>query len=429
MAPTVISSIDTLESSQMNNPLDNISDLIAQTISKASSELREPIRHIYTNPELAFEESIAHDTICDFVEKQGYAVTRKAYGVETSFEVISGKGGRLISINAEYDALPGIGHACGHHLIATAGISAFLGLSAILKARGILGRVQLLGTPAEESGGGKLSLLKSGAYKGVDVALMSHPAPAGMLADMAGTKSVTALGGIKFLATKSWIIEYFGKSTHASVSPWDGVNAYDAAVAAHVNIGLIRQQIRPAERVHGCMLEGPKAANVIGQYTKLKYMARSDSKQAVEVLEKKVLACFEAAGLATGCEVKITSESGFSDVVNNKALCERYAEIGNAIESQKIEVFCDKDGTGSTDFGNVSHVVPGLHSMFAVDAPASCGCHQLAFTAATGTEDAFQKALFAGELLARLGLDLIEDNEFYHAVKTEWEDSTRPVAT
>jgi metal-dependent amidase/aminoacylase/carboxypeptidase family protein len=121
---------------------------------------------------LAFEEFIAHDTICDFLEKQGYTVTRKAYGVETAFEVVSGEGGRLISINAEYDALPEIGHACGHHLIAAVGISAFLGLSAALKARGIPGRVQLLGTPAEESGGGKVSLLNAGAYKGVDAALM-----------------------------------------------------------------------------------------------------------------------------------------------------------------------------------------------------------------------------------------------------------------
>ena len=130
------------------------------------------ISKIYSNPELAFEEFIAHDTICDFLEEQGFFVTRKAYGVETAFEAITGEGGRLISINAEYDALPEVGHACGHHLIATAGISAFIGLSSVLKARGIPGRVQLLGTPAEESGGGKISLLNAGAYKGVDVALM-----------------------------------------------------------------------------------------------------------------------------------------------------------------------------------------------------------------------------------------------------------------
>jgi metal-dependent amidase/aminoacylase/carboxypeptidase family protein len=118
--------------------------------------------------------------------------------------------------------------------------------------------------------------------------------------------TVTGVGGTNFLAYERWIIEYFGKPTHASASPWNGINAYDAAVAAHNNIGLLRQQLRPVDRVHGCMIEGPKAANVIGEYTKLTYIARSDTKKAVAALEKRVLACFEASALATGCEVKIT---------------------------------------------------------------------------------------------------------------------------
>lgn len=132
--------------------------------------------------------------------------------------------------------------------------------------------------------------------------VFSHPVPTGML----GGDSVTGVGGVNFLAVERYIIEYFGMSTHASASPWNGLNAYDAAVAAHVNIGLLRQQLRPVERVHGCMLEGPKAPNVIGEYTKLSYIARSDTKEAVGVLEKKVLACFEAAALSTGCKVKFT---------------------------------------------------------------------------------------------------------------------------
>ena len=131
---------------------------------------------------------------------------------------------------------------------------------------------------------------------------LSHPLPS----DMLGSTSGTGLGGVNFLAYERWTIEFFGKPTHASASPWNGVNAYDAAVAAHVNIGLLRQQLRPVERVHGCMLEGPKAANVIGQYTKLTYIARSDTKTALGVLETRVLACFESAALATGCEIKIT---------------------------------------------------------------------------------------------------------------------------
>jgi metal-dependent amidase/aminoacylase/carboxypeptidase family protein len=246
-------------------------------------------------------------------------VTRRAYGVKTAFEALSGEGGRLISINAEYDALPDVGHACGHHLIAAAGISAFFGIALALKKYNLPGRVQLLGTPAEESGGGKVSLLNAGAYQGVDAVLMryactihaciflltlfSHPVPGSLIGS---DPTLTGIGGTNFLAYERWIIEYFGKPTHASASPWNGINAYDAAVAAHNNVGLLRQQFRPVDRVHGCMLEGPKAANVIAEYTKLTYIARSDTKQAVAALEKRVLACFEAAALATGCDFKIT---------------------------------------------------------------------------------------------------------------------------
>ncbi|CZR53398.1 related to metal-dependent amidase/aminoacylase/carboxypeptidase [Phialocephala subalpina] len=420
MAPSALPLIEEVQGKGTTSR--NVGTDIDRTIENISSTLHEAIKHIYNNPELAFEEFIAHDTLCSFLEQQGFSVTRRAYGVETAFEVLSGEGGRLISINAEYDALPNVGHACGHHLIAAAGVSAFVGIALTLRNNGIPGRVQLLGTPAEESGGGKVSLLNAGAYQGVDAVLMSHPLPGAMIGS---DPTLTGIGATNFLAYERWTVEYFGKPTHASASPWNGINAYDAAVAAHNNIGLLRQQFRPVDRVHGCMLEGPKAANVIGEYTKLTYIARSDTKQAVATLEKRVLACFEAAALATSCEVKITRGVGYADVVNNKTLCERYAELGNAMVGQKIKVMDNREGLGSTDFGNVSHALPGMHSMFAIDCPTGTGCHQHGFQSATGTEESYRRALKTGSLLARTGMDLIVDERLFETVRKEWEQNMK----
>ncbi|KAJ5803142.1 uncharacterized protein N7503_005592 [Penicillium pulvis] len=402
----------------------NVKEEVAATIERFSSRIQEVVQHLFTHPELAFEEYIAHDTICDFFEDLGFTVKRQAYGVQTAFEVLTGEGGRLVSINAEYDALPLVGHACGHHLIACAGMSAFLSLHFALKKANVKGRVQLLGTPAEESGGGKAALLKGGAYEGVDAALMTHPATQSMVDP---NPAVTGLGAINFLATFRITVEFFGRPSHASQSPWEAINANDAAIAAQVNIGLLRQQIRPVDRIHGCMLEGPRAANVIGEYTKLTYMARSPTKKTVTALGKRLTACFQGAALATGCEVKITPETCYDDLVHTKALLERYTQIANAVPGQLVLPINDESGPGSTDFGNVSYAVPGIHAFFVIDAPAGTGPHQHGFAAAAGTQDSFERALTAGSFLALTAMDLLVDDVFFATVKDEWDTNEKIV--
>jgi metal-dependent amidase/aminoacylase/carboxypeptidase family protein len=226
---------------------------------------------------VAFEEYIAHDTLCDFMESLGFKVTRKAYGVETAFEVLSGESSRLINISAKYDAVPSVGHGCGHHLIAVTSVSAFLDIVYALKEREIPGRVQLLSCPAEENQGGNVALVR-GALKGICT--------------------------IPTLTMACWVVEYHGLAAHAAGFSHQGINAFDAAVASYNNIAFLRQQTLSED--HGVVIEGPGVPNTIGNYTKSVWVARSLSKGTLAVISKRVVACFEATATATGCTVEIT---------------------------------------------------------------------------------------------------------------------------
>lgn len=232
-------------------------------------------------------------------------VTRNAYGVGTAFEVryTSGEGGRVVAFNAEYDALPGIGHACGHNLIATSSIASFLATCEVVKSltddRGY--SVRLLGTPAEEGGGGKLHLIDAGAYKDVDACLMVHPFP--VLSGAPNLLSSSSCSG-QYLANDKVQVTFTGKPAHASAAPWEGVNALDAVVAAYVNISMLRQQILPTQKIHGVVLRGGERPNVIPASTTVDYYIRSETVKSLKGLTERVLKCFEAAAVATGCTVE-----------------------------------------------------------------------------------------------------------------------------
>lgn len=196
----------------------------------------------------------------------GFEVTPHAYGVETAFSADYGSGGRLVVFNAEYDALPGIGHACGHNLIASASFAGFLGVVAALKKSGAPGRVRLLGTPAEEGGGGKLHLIKNGAYKDASACLMTHPGPQYLL-----PKGITGVAAVKMLANVKMHVSFVGHTAHAAMEPWNGVNALDAVCLSYNAISMLRQQIRPYERIHGVIREGGDRPNVVPGSTSVDY--------------------------------------------------------------------------------------------------------------------------------------------------------------
>jgi amidohydrolase len=229
-------------------------------------------------------------------------VTRHAYDLPTSFEATFGTGGRLVVFNVEYDALPGIGHACGHNLIATGSLAAFFGVIGVMKRYPqISGRVRVLGTPAEEGGGGKIKLIDRGAYQDVDACLMTHPMSGAMFPTK--KKGITGIAYGTCVASAKFRATFTGRTAHAAAAPHDGINALDAAILAYNGISMLRQQILPTERVHGIIIEGGEKANVIPSRSKMDYNVRSETSRATKYLQRRVVKCFEGAAVATDCKV------------------------------------------------------------------------------------------------------------------------------
>lgn len=283
----------------INKSIDDL-DPVLREINKKVSLTR--IHHlartdrlqIHENPELGYSEFQAHDNIVALLKDQGLEVSPNAHGLETSFSCSYGTGGKVVAFNAEYDALPGIGHACGHNLIATGSIAAFLGLVSVLKSNpSIQGTTLLLGTPAEEGGGGKLKLIAAGAYDNVSACLMTHP-----FSIPVNVPYGACIASSKFRAT------FTGKAAHAAASPHEGINALDAAVLAYNGTSMLRQQIKPDQRIQGVLLEGGERANIITPKSVLDYNVRGSTLGETKVLQQRVVKCFEGAAIATGCKVE-----------------------------------------------------------------------------------------------------------------------------
>jgi amidohydrolase len=373
----------------------------ARTAVRAAADgLVRISKEIHAHPELAFEEHHACATIVPFVESQGFTVERGAYGMATAFRAEWGHGPVVIAVCSEYDALPGIGHACGHNLIACAGIGAALGMKAALDAADA--RIVLLGTPAEEGHGGKIVMIDGGAFDGVDVAMMAHAAPIDLAeAPMYGVAHVD--------------VEYFGKAVHASVGPEAGVNALDAIVTAYQAIAQLRHHIRRDARIHGIITHGGDAANIIPKYTAGTFYVRALKPWYLVELKERVRRCFEAGALATGCELKMDwhEAAEYAPMKNNRAMVDAYRANGVETGMQFVEL---KDmSTGSSDMGNVSQVVPSIHPNFSVG--QMMFTHTPEFTAAAVTDEAHEGMLKAAEALAMTGIDVALDPELLRSIK------------
>ncbi|KAK4629930.1 Peptidase M20 domain-containing protein 2 [Fulvia fulva] len=385
-------------------------------IQGLNPKLRALNLFIHSNPELAYQEHKAHDAICDFLDELGYSVRRHAYGLATAFEVMSGTGRRTVNFNAEYDALPDIGHACGHNLIATAAVTGFIALSHVLKHFNIEGRVQLLGTPAEEDGGGKIDLLKAGAYEHVDVSLMVHP-----MSDADYTPQ-GVLGSAGFLSGTSYSLlgTYTGVGAHAGASPWEGVNALDAVVSAYNNVSMLRQQIRPAERIHGAIVGAPKAnSNAIPALTKIEYTARSTTIRAAKNLADRVGRCMKAGAMATGCKLKIEEKPGYADLRMNQPLCGMFQQY---MDSNGIRIL-ESEGyiAAATDQGNVSYALPALHGVIGIPVEDGFKNHTPGFTKAAGTMEAHNRIVISGKAMAMTGWEVLSDDRLYQMAKNAFE--------
>lgn len=289
--------------SESSQTLQQARDIINHHLRELDSPLRNINHLIHSNPETGYKEVFAHDTLTSFLEDQGFKVRKHTYGLETSFEAEFGQGGRLVIFCAEYDALPGIGHACGHNLIATSSLAGFLGAAQALKDLRVPGRIRILGTPAEEGGGGKAKLIEAGAFnppEDIAAAIMAHPVAPHQI----GSESdCFGLAGFKLIASHKFRVEFSGKTAHAAGEPWKGRNALDAAVAGYNNIALLRQQIQPDERMHGIIEVGGTVPNVIPEYTRMNWNIRSPTIKRCDELLGRAEACFEAAASATGCTI------------------------------------------------------------------------------------------------------------------------------
>jgi amidohydrolase len=315
---------------------------------------------IWSHPELCFEEHHAHDVLVGALADAGLDPVPGAHGLPTAFVAEAGTDGPTVAVICEYDALPGIGHACGHNVIAAAGLGAGLALASVAPELG--GRVRIIGTPAEEGGGGKEFLLRAGAFDGVDAALMVHPAD-------------RDLPSMHAIAVHQVHARYTGVASHAAAAPHLGRNALDAAVLGYVNVAALRQHIGTDERIHGVFTDGGAKPNVVPDHASTHWYVRSSSRESLRELEPRVESCLLAGADAAGCRVELDwVDPAYDEVVDDPWLLERWcahsAALGRPVEDPAI----DGPVVGSTDMGNVSQRIPSIHPMIAV-APRGVAIH------------------------------------------------------
>ncbi|CAO3699630.1 hypothetical protein G6F70_006036 [Rhizopus microsporus] len=378
--------------------------IVEDTIQKHSQELRTISLEIHDHPEQGNQEFIAFKLLTEYMEKHGFKVTRGVVGLETAFiaEYSNGKNGRRIGFCSEYDALPNIGHGCGHNLIAVQGVACALAVKTLLEKNLISGSVTLFGTPAEESTCSKITLVKENVVQDrVDFAMMLHPS------------AVDAVFS-KTLALDQVVIEFFGKASHAGASPWEGINALDALMQGFDNVAMLRQQTLPTNRIHGIIKHGGNSANVIPDHASAHFFVRALTRTELSNLKSKLENCFKAAAIATGCTVKFTwaPQGQIDDLFNNEIFGLRYIEYMKE-KGVDIPLTIPEDAgvMASTDMGNISYAVPSLHPIYSIGSKAFN--HTAEFTAAAGTLVAHEKAMTSAVCLAMTAVDASLDSAFF----------------
>lgn len=348
---------------------------------------------IHAHPEVAFEEERSSALVAEALAAAGFEIQAGVCDLPTAFVASAGQGSLTIAICAEYDALPGIGHACGHNIIAAAAVGAGLALAPLADDLGVT--VKVIGTPAEEGGGGKILMLERGAFAGVNAAMMVHPAPVEQVS-------------MSCLAVSHVDVVYTGKPAHASAYAAQGVNAADALVVAQVAIGLLRQQLPPGDQVHGIVTCGGDAANVIPAHTSARYMWRSPTLESLAKLEPRVRACFEAGALATGAAVEISPVGPtYSEMRADPDLVAAYRRNAEAIGRSFPEDPGQPMG-GSTDMANISLAIPAIHPMLDIGSLPAVN-HQPEFAAACVTAAADRAVRDGALAMAMTAVDAATD--------------------
>ncbi len=374
---------------------------ITDRIDSLADTLLNVSHAIHARPELAFNEYHACELLSRTLNEHGLPAETGVFTLETAFEagLNSESTGPTVALLAEYDALPGIGHACGHNLIATAALGATLGLQAVREQ--LPGRVRLIGTPAEEKGGGKELMARAGAFEGVDAALMIHPAGLNL-----ATMPCICVAEVE--------VVYHGRSAHASVSPHRGINALDGLLLAYQSISNLRQHIRDEERVHGIITEGGQAPNIVPERAAGDFYVRAANEQALARLKPRVQACFEAGAKGSGCEVEINwANVDYLDLNTNWPLADVFQRHGEGLGREFLD-WGELGGAGSTDMGNISHRVPSIHPLLAA-APREVVIHNPEFAKWAGAAMGDAAALDGAKLLAMTAADFLTDGSLRKA--------------
>lgn len=382
----------------------SIPEQIFHAIDTAAEQLIDISRQIHDTPELRFEERFAAQTLTQALAGFNIPAQQPVGGLETAFRAEFGRReGPKVAILAEYDALPN-GHACGHNLIAGAALGAAVGLAAVRTQ--LPGQVVLLGTPGEEGGGGKVILIEHGAFTGVDAAMMFHPFDRTVLVNPA-------------LANQYLTLTFHGKNSHAAAAPWDGYSALSGVIQTFNLIDNARIHFRDGTRIHGIITEGGKAVNVIPQTAQAMFSVRAFKADYLAQVSERVIKCAEAAATATGTRVEVNVRRGYKDMRDNLTLVRRFGEHLQAL-GVSVQERDPSAGFGSTDMGDVSHVVPAIHPYLAICDIGDTMCHQDAFVERAASQRGYQTMLHAAKAMALTTYELLTQSEFLAAVKAEW---------
>ncbi len=378
---------------------------IAAAVEAHRTEILELSHRIHANPEPAFEERQAAGWVADALTRHGYAVEHPVGSLATAVRgrLAGGRGGPgpRIGVLAEYDALPGLGHGCGHNSMAASGVGAAIGLAAL--ASELPGEIVVLGTPAEERGSGKGIMIRDGLFDGLDAALLYHP-------------SDTTYVECRLLASEDVYVTFHGQQAHAASEPWMGRNALDALILLFSSVGLWRQQLRPDARVHGIVQEGGTAANIIPSETRAWFMVRSPRQAEYLEMRERFRTMCEAAAAASGCSVDVVFDGGASTMKHNRTLGDRFSAN---MAAYGVADQPPSDNLGSSDMGNVSFVIPTIHPSIAI-CPAGVPGHSIEFREAAAGPLADEVTLLAATLVAQTAYELFADPALVEAAWREF---------
>jgi len=371
------------------------------------SELVRLSLNIHDNPELGFQEVKAASWLSNYLKSNGFSVERNIAGLPTAFRAVYGEGKPRIAVLAEYDALPGVGHGCGHNIIAASAVGA--GVASKIVVDNLGGSIIVLGTPGEETFGGKIDMVKAGIFDDVDVAMMVHP-------------SILNTAMERMLASSSLEVEFFGKAAHAAVQPSQGINALEAIILAFNSVNSLRQHIKEQGRIHGIITDGGEVPNVVPAHSAAKFTIRAPDYAYLEELQGKVLNCFKGASLASGARLEYRwGDKVYAPIKNNAALAQLFSD-NLELTGRRLDVFDLQIPFGSSDMGNVSQVVPSIHPMVAIASP-KVSLHSPEFASAAASKAGHRGLLDAAKAMAMTVVDVIGRPEVLERIKQEFHSS------